>query len=123
MMIVISIAAIPYIYLIQYVVNKYFLLHPVYWFKSIALPIILIWIIGIWIVYFIWMKIKKNIYYKISIFSLIVLFGSICTKLIISCNGYSNNHNGIINYIIYLSIFVISLICAIVKEKKLNNKL
>ena len=118
MMIVISAAAIPYVYLIQYVVNKYFLLQPVYWFKSIALPILIVWTIATWIIYFMWIKLKKNTYYKISIVSLIVLIGSICTDLIIHYNGYSNNENDIINYIAYLSIFVKSLICALMNEKK-----
>ena len=118
MIIVISLAVIPYIYLIECIINKYYIVQPVYWFKSIGLPIVLVWILMIWIDYFVWLKLRKNIYYKISIFSITTLLGSIFTDLVVFLNGYSMKEDSKIDYLVYLLVFIVFFVLAKIKDKR-----
>lgn len=114
----ISLYTLPYLYLIQIVVNKYFIPQPVYWFKSIAAPITISWIFIIWIDYFAFIKLRKNIFYKFSFISMSIAAGSFFTDSVIFLNGYYMKEDNVIDYIIYLSIAIGCLIFAKMNDNK-----
>lgn len=115
---VISLFICPYLYLIQFVVNKYFILQPVYWFKYLAMPIAISWILIFWADYFLCTKLRKNVYYKLSFISISIAIGSFFTDLAVFLNGYSMKEDNIIDYVIYFCMAVILFVFAKVKEKK-----
>lgn len=72
----------------------------------------------IWIDYFVWLKLRKNIYYKISIFSITTLLGSIFTDLVVFLNGYSMKEDSKIDYLVYLLVFIVFFVLAKIKDKR-----
>ncbi len=109
-----SILILPLLYIIEYVTNKNYLINPIYWFKTYALPITFIWLAIIWITIFIKKCIKLNIWYTLSILFLLALLGSASTNAISNQISISEVYKVDLEWIDSLSYFGCAIIFFII---------
>jgi hypothetical protein len=77
-----SILLLPFLCVIEYVVNENYVSEPIYWVREYALPIGVLWIVIVWATILIIRFTKVNICTSIGIFLLLVAVGSAVTNAI-----------------------------------------
>ncbi len=107
----VSMEILPYLYIIQIVCNKYFLVEKIYWFKNLALPITIIWLIILWISFFVYIKFNKNVFFSLGTMLICSSAGAVFTNFVVA--GYAGCFDSIqdnkISCILYLLAGIILL--------------
>lgn len=117
---VISIITLPYLYIIQYICNKYYLENENFWFKNIGIPLSIIWLVVIWISYFVYVRTNRSLFYSIGTLCICSAAGSLCTDYLLLAYGLSSNRveDIIINCIIYIGAGILLYVFGIIKRSK-----
>lgn len=119
---VVSILVVPYLYVIEAVLNKYMLKTSLFWVKTYGLPISLIWIGIIWISIGANKLIKLNMCFSLSIFFILSAFGSWATNALVQDIGNSIDQQNVINSITLGMFSVIFFIIGIIRDTSLKNR-
>lgn len=77
-----TILLLPLLYMIEKVLNQYYMNQPVHWVNLYALPISIIWIVIIWTVIGVRQLTKANLWTMLGIFLLLTAVGSVFTNAI-----------------------------------------
>lgn len=75
-----SIMLLPMLYILEFILNKYFVNPPVEWFISMALPISLVWLAIIWVTILLQLVAKWNWWNSVGIVAILSIFGSLFTN-------------------------------------------
>jgi hypothetical protein len=102
------------LYVIEYVVNDNYLINPVFWFKTYALPITLIWLAIIWPTILVRQFIKLKIWITLGILFLLSILGSAFTNAISSQVSIAELYNTSFEWINSLIYFGSAIICFII---------
>lgn len=115
-----SIMIIPYLLIIEYVMNNYYIDEPIYWVKDYALPITAIWLIVIWSGISVKKIFSLNTPFCLAITSVVAIPGSILTNWIIDPTT-TLAASIATNWIAVLSCGLVAIVCFILGII-INNK-
>lgn len=72
-----------YLLAMEATINKYFLSQPVYWFRTIAFPVVCVWLVVIWMTLLLIRFTKMNNAYCIGIGFVLATMGSVLTNWVV----------------------------------------
>lgn len=85
-----SVMILPFLFLLEKVINRYFADNPSPWFDQYAFPITMIWLVIMWIGVILFKAIKINYAFCLGIFFVISFAGSVLTNRLVNETATGN---------------------------------
>lgn len=117
-----SVFVFPLLYVIEFVVNEYYLMNPMNWYEIYALPITLIWLSIIWSSILFRRFIKINVWYNLSLMFLLIMIGSIFTNVIVYQVSIYEVYKTNLGWLNFLSTLACAITCYIIGYRRKNKR-